>query len=127
MEEKTFFEQGGIKVTNARFISGGQTFSMNNVTSIKTSARAPKRFWPILAVIFGALMALSGVMASNVMMGLLGAALAGWGAYTRWRAQTEYDLLLTTAAGEASALSTRDKALLDRIVAALNDAIVARG
>lgn len=127
MEEKTFFEQGGIKVTNARFISGGQTYSMNNVTSIKTSVIAPKRLWLVVGLVFGGMMALSGLMASNPVMVLLGGGLAGWCAYSLWRQRPQYDLLLTTAAGEASALSTGDKALLDRIVAALNDAIVARG
>ena len=35
MNEKTFFEYDGVKVTNARFIVDGQTFAMSNVTSGK--------------------------------------------------------------------------------------------
>jgi len=35
MEERTFFEYEDVKVTNSRFINGGQTFAMNNVTSVK--------------------------------------------------------------------------------------------
>jgi hypothetical protein len=43
MEECTFFEYEDVKVTNARFISGGQTFAMNNVTSVKPYEKKPSR------------------------------------------------------------------------------------
>jgi hypothetical protein len=38
MEEKVFFENGNVKVTNARFVVGDQTFAMAAVNSVKVSS-----------------------------------------------------------------------------------------
>ena len=36
MEETTFFNEGGLTVTNSRFVVPGQTYAMSGVTSIRT-------------------------------------------------------------------------------------------
>ena len=41
MEEKIFFEQGSVSVTHSRFIVDGQTYAINNVTSVKTGSKKP--------------------------------------------------------------------------------------
>lgn len=48
MEEKTFFEYENVKVTNARFATGGQTYAMNNVISVKTHKQTPSRLVGVL-------------------------------------------------------------------------------
>jgi hypothetical protein len=53
MQEKTFFEYEYVKVTNARFMTGGQTFAMNNAKSVKTKINKPSRFGGILILIVG--------------------------------------------------------------------------
>lgn len=35
MAEQTFLEDRGVTVTSARFITGGQTYALNNITSVK--------------------------------------------------------------------------------------------
>lgn len=40
MEERVFVEYGDVKVTNALFINGGQTFAINNVTSSNHTKRS---------------------------------------------------------------------------------------
>ena len=45
MEEKTFFEYEDVKVTNTRFITGGQTFAMSNITSVKAFEKKPERLF----------------------------------------------------------------------------------
>ena len=35
VQETTFFEQGNVKVTNARFIVPSQTYAMSDITSVK--------------------------------------------------------------------------------------------
>lgn len=48
MQGQTFFEFDDVKVTNVRFMTGVQTFAMNNVTSVKTKIDKPSRFGGIL-------------------------------------------------------------------------------
>lgn len=119
MVETTFFDIGDVKVTNARFMSGTQTYAMTNVTSVKPFVEAPKRFWLIVMVIVGLL-----VMTNNVAVGLLIAALAAGFLYLQ---KTKYHLVLSTASGETKALWTHDRSYLDGIINALNQAIIHRG
>ncbi|MCL6485541.1 MAG: hypothetical protein I4O49_15470, partial [Janthinobacterium lividum] len=74
MEERTFFEQGDVKVTNARFVSGGQTYAMSNVTSVKPFEKKPPRALAIIIALIG----LGIMVGSSPFFGLLvlGAGLA---------------------------------------------------
>ncbi|PKP15352.1 MAG: QacE, partial [Bacteroidetes bacterium HGW-Bacteroidetes-22] len=42
-EEKIFLEEGGIKVTNARFITHGKTHSMGGITSVSSYKIEPSK------------------------------------------------------------------------------------
>lgn len=119
MDEKTFFEYEDVKVTSARFMSGSQTYAMSNVTSVKAFEEKPKRIGGILALIIGLAVALN-----TPIVGLVIAAAA---AYYLYQQKTMYHVMLATAGGEVSALKTHQREYLDKVVGALNDAIVARG
>jgi hypothetical protein len=43
MEEQVFFDNGDVTVTNARFISSGQTYVMSNITSVKSLVEDPSK------------------------------------------------------------------------------------
>ena len=120
MEERTFFEYEDVKVTNARFVSGGQTFAMNNVTSVKPFVKTPNRTFGIIVLIIGAVV----IIKASFGFGLLMCAAAAFGLYKQ---KTVYHVILATSAGETKALVTYQKAYLDSVINALNDAIVARG
>lgn len=120
MEEKTFFEYDDVKVTNARFISGSQTYAMSNVTSVKTFEERPQRLAGVLVLLVGIVMA-SG---TATVFGLLVAAAAG---YFLYQQKTTYHVMLATSAGETSALKTYQKEYLEKVVSAINEAIVHRG
>ena len=119
MDEKTFFEHGDVKVTNARFISGGQTYAMSNVTSVKAFKESPNRIGAILLILIGL-----GVVTYNVAVGLLIIAAA---AYFIYRQKPVFHIMLATAGGETSALKTHQREYLSSVVSALNEAIVHRG
>lgn len=36
MAEKTFLDEGGVTVTNARFVVPAQTYAMSEITSVKS-------------------------------------------------------------------------------------------
>ena len=119
MEERTFFEQGDVKVTNARFISNGQTYAMRNVTSVKPFEQKPPRAMGVLIALIGL-----GVTASgNVMFGVM--ALAA-GLAILFLIKPVYHVLLATSSGETRALKTKDRAYVNQVIQAINDAMVHR-
>ena len=119
MDEKTFFEYEDVKVTNARFVTAGQTFAMNNVTSVKTRKDSPKRWPGILVVVIGLAM-----LASNPFAGIPIVFVAG---YYLYQQKTTYHVMLTTSGGESSALKTFQPEYIAKVVGALNEAIIHRG
>lgn len=119
MDETTFFEYEGVRVTNTRFIVDGQTFAMNNITSVKPLEQKPNRLLPGLLMAIGVLPAFNGAY-GGLVLSLIGAV---WWAMQK----TVYHVMLHTAGGETSALKTFQKEYLQKVVTALNNAIVHRG
>jgi hypothetical protein len=120
MQEHTFFEYEDVKVTNARFVSGGQTYAMNNVTSVKPFEQKPSRVGGVIVLLIGLVFLAN----SSFTMGLIITALS---AYYLYQQKTIFHVVLATSAGETKALKTYQRDYLNRVIAALNDAIVYRG
>jgi len=119
MDERTFFEYEGVKVTNARFVVDGQTFAMSNVTSVNPITESPRRFWGILVLLVGIV-----ALFQNPFFGVPVVALA---VYFLYKQRPVYHVMLRTSGGETKALTTHQKNYLDKVVSALNDAIIHRG
>lgn len=119
MEERIFFEYEGVKITNARFVVDGQTYAMSNITSVQTKEERPSRLLPGFAIMVG--------LASLLQEPAIGVAVIAAAAYWLYKQKTTYHVVLRTAAGEASALKTFQREYLNKVVSALNDAIVHRG
>lgn len=116
--EKTFFQDAGATVTNARFMTNGQTHAMSGITSVQEVTNEPMHGWPILLGAIGLV-----VCATNVAMGI--AILIG--AVFWWYSQkATYTVTIRTSAGELKALTDTDGVRVQRIVQALNEAIVYR-
>lgn len=120
MEEKTFFEYEDVKVTNARFISGAQTFAMSNITSVKALTESPNRWFGILMIVMGLLVAAKESLAGGVVLIAIAALIL-------YMQKTTYHVMLSTSGGETSALKTYQLEYITKVVNALNAAIVYRG
>ena len=120
MEERTFFEQGDVKVTNARFVSGGQTYAMSNVTSVKPFEKKPPRALGIILALVG----LGVMVGSSFMFGLV---LLGLGLAVLFLVKPVYHVLLATSAGETRALMTKNREYLNQVVQAVNEAMIHGG
>ena len=119
LDEKTFFEYEDVKITNTRFISGGQTYAMSNITSVKAFEQKPKRLLGILGVILGL-----GIASQSALPGIVIA--IGFGIFL-FMQKTVFHVMLSTSSGESSALKTHQREYLQKVVGALNNAIVHRG
>lgn len=119
-EEKTFFEHGGVKVTNARFIVPSQTYAMSGITSVKFFTEKPGLALPIAAFLI-ALVALSnnGNIWSIGIPALVGVALL--------MRKATHHVVLSTSSGETRALASKDRLFIGSVIDGLNHAIVSRG
>jgi hypothetical protein len=120
MDERIFFEYEDVKVTNARFVSGGQTYAMHNVTSVKPFEQKPSRLGGALVLLIG----LALMMSASFMLGLL---ITAGAAFYLYQQKPIFHVLLSTSAGETTALRTYQRDYLNNVIAALNDAIISRG
>jgi hypothetical protein len=118
MNERTFLEHEGLRVTSTSFEANGQTFAMSNVTSVTTAKRAPNRVWPFLLLVAG----VAGV-AYNPLLGLPAAAAALCALF--WQ-KTTYHVILHTPAGDTKAFSTHQKGQVSKVASALNEALLYR-
>lgn len=119
-QETTFFEQGNVKVTNARFIVPSQTYAMSGITSVKFFTEKPGLLWPIVAFVI-ALLALVG----NGNIWSVGIPLI-IGIVLVLRKATHH-VVLSSASGETRALASKDKDFISNVINGLNQAIVSRG
>jgi hypothetical protein len=92
---------------------------MSNVTSVKAYEKKPSRFWGIAILIIGLL-----ITGNSLTPRIIIAVCAGIYLYFE---KTVFHVLLSTAAGETNALVTYQRDYLNKLMAALNDAIVSRG
>lgn len=120
MQEHTFFEYEDVKVTNARFISGSQTYAMSNITSVKPLEQKPSRLGGLLILLVGLIM----LTTSAYTMGAIVAMAA---IVYLCMQKTVFHILLSTSGGDTKALKTYQRNYLNQVVAALNQAIVYRG
>jgi hypothetical protein len=119
-QERTFFSNGNVTVTNARLIVDGQTYAMSSVTSVAAASETPSRLWSVLLGLFALMMIPAQVWP---VVGVL-AALAVW----MWvKQKPKYWVSLSTSGGEKKAVWSHDRDWIQSIVDALNNAIVARG
>lgn len=79
-EETSFYsDQSGVRVTDKRVIIGNTTYSLANVTSVSTKVERPGLTGPILVIVIGILLLVSGLGGKSPGTGFLGALVAAFG------------------------------------------------
>lgn len=125
MEEKVFLgsAESSLFVSSSRISLGGKMYSTANVTTVGTYLIKPRRKAEILLVLFGVVLALFHTIAT-IVIGLILIALG----VIKWiYNKPKYSIRLGSASGEAEAIQVPDKEYTNKIVQAINEAIVYRG
>lgn len=127
MEEKVFFENAHNKVTNARFITHGETYALAGLTSVKMT-ETPSKF-KALVILAGLFLILVGLanMSENSFGGFVILGIAAFLIWLSFKMKPTYSVVTINAGGTIQALSSKDFNLINDIVNAINDAIVHRG
>lgn len=129
MDEKTLVNEGGVVVSSTRFVVGGKTYPLAGITSVEAFTISAKRVPGIVLVALGVilLVVLFQVVPSWTIAVGCGGILIVIGGAAAAAAKTKYAVRVATAGMQANALVSPDRQRVQRIVDALNQAIVQRG
>lgn len=123
-EEKVFFDDGDVVVTNARLIASGQTYSMANITSVKIGHRpAQRKWWRIVVAVF--MMPVAHEVNRWYVIALILLCVALW-RHEKGK-QDMYAVAIHTSGGEQDATESPSKGYINGIIKAINEAMIYRG
>lgn len=132
--EITFYsDDQGVTITNTRLVISNTTYAMANITSVKTDKVLPDYSgpWFVAAPGLGILGLGIWTIFSLHSFGLFlicgGLFVFGIGVLWAWLVSPQFHLRISSAAGESSALSSWDKAYIEKIDQAIRQAIIHRG
>lgn len=125
--EHIFFEDKSVKVTNARAIVSGKTYAMANITSVSVFTEPARRNGcGVALIVLGALFCLFLFYKETLSVGVMGVLAIIFGLMLRGTRE-KFFVRLTSSSGEANVLESHDRGYIERVVAAVNEAIVNRG
>lgn len=123
MEEKTFLNERGVTVTNARYIftvrKQPQTVALSGITSVTTQKIDAKWFLIVPLAFFGMASVSSSLMAALVFWVIAGMVFMFL--------KAKHIVVTTSASGASKGYTSKDGVFVTRVVDALNNAIISRG
>ena len=136
-QETIYLQDRNVLITNTRAIMAGHTFAMANVTSVSMTSNTASPLPVLISLGVGAVGAMYGsIYAAVASLSLwplfLGpvccAALVilGWLLLSS-ETMITYAVRIGSSGGEANVLASKDQAYVQRIVDAMNEAIIQRG
>jgi hypothetical protein len=130
MSEVSYYQDGAVSVTNARAVLGGKTYAMANITSVSMAEKPANRTPGIIIAVVGLVMAacLGAAGGDSNATGLLfGVVIIGVGVAIAVLAKPSYIVKIGSASGEGDGLVSEDREQIQKIVSAMNEAIIKRG
>lgn len=126
MEETILFEDPRAKVTTARVMLNGVTYSMANVTSVRRVSEdrpALVAFLGLLIVLVGFYLVFDSAAGLGLFIIVAGAALI----FAFFRARPNHWVRIGTAGAEQNAVASQDPDWTNAVVEAVSQAMVRRG
>lgn len=119
--ETTFYQDVSVTVTQSRYVTQSKTYAMRNISSVHIFEIEKSRVMPILMIILG----IPFLFSRNVFW--IGLILIILGILLLFFIKNEYAVRISTNAGEANSIVSKNREYIQTIVNALNDAIIHRG
>ncbi|MDQ1804416.1 DUF6232 family protein [Chryseobacterium sp. CKR4-1] len=119
--ETTFYQDSSVLVTQSRYITQSKTYAMRNISSVHIFEIEKSRVGPVLIILFG----IPFLFSTNVFW--IGLILIVLGVFVLFSIKNEYTVRISTNSGEADSIISKNREYIQKIVTALNDAIIHRG
>jgi len=120
-EETLFYKDYNVTVTQSRYVTNSKTYAMRNISSVHVFEIVKNHTLPVLLIIVGAIMLITD--GGKVIGGII--ALIGF--LVIISNKNQYAVRISPNSGEANSIVSRDKVYIQKVVDALNDAIIHRG
>lgn len=119
--EPVYYQDNQVTVTQSRFVAFSKTYAMRNISSVHIFEIVKSKMKAIFLIILGLLLLFSKEI---FFVGIILIALGIW-----WfiSIKNEYAVRISTNAGEANSIVSKDRVYVQKIVDALNEAIINRG
>ena len=128
-EEKIYLDNV-VAITTTRVIVGGATYALRNITSVSMTFTPPRVLGLVLLLFVGIVIFFVGEFLSyggnspTAIIAFVAAGIIVCGTiFEMCRAKSTYHVCLASAAGEVHALSSKNRAYIERIVLSVNEAI----
>lgn len=119
--EVTFYQDTKVTVTQSRYITDSKTYAMRNISSVHIFEIVKSRKLPVILIVTGVLMLFPNDTKT------VGFVIAAIGVLLLFLIKNEFAVRISTNSGEANSIVSRDRIYVQKIVNALNEAIIHRG
>lgn len=121
MQETIFLDDKSLDVlvTSTRVRTGLKTYALNNVTSVALNEIKPKYTLQIILIVIGLIVLFNSVIPGAVLIAL--------GMAWIYFEKPEYTVQINSNSGEAAAYKSKNRDEVEKIVDAVNKAIIHRG
>jgi hypothetical protein len=126
--EQTFYSnEKGVRITATRAIFESTTYSMANIASVTKGQEPAKRMPGILISILGIILLVVGIYWGDQWLPITGAIVLVLGILYAYSRKGKYYLKITSASGEFTPVESEDGKYIEKIVVAINEAMIRRG
>jgi hypothetical protein len=146
-EEVIYLKENNVLVTNSRAVLSGKTYALSNITSVSLTSKAPSSCMMPLIFLLGIISLgasiflffdtfssmgsytynFMGNIVQPVVLLILGILMLYFSIKAVLFSKNDYIVKIASAAGEIDGLVTKDKLFAQKVIDALNTAIVKRG
>ena len=129
-KEDIIYSDNAVAVTSTRVVIGGTTYALRNITSVKMAFSSPDFIGPVCLLLFGAFILFLTIIPWSPqnyqpILGVIsGGGVIGLGIMWMCKLKPKYHVDISSAAGEIHALTSQNKAYIERLVSSVNQAIV---
>jgi len=121
MDEKTYYQDENVLITQVRFVTNGKTYAMRNISSVQLGKVSPSGglFW--ILILMGCILAAAegdpGWKVGGIIVGIIVLLLLN-------SIKTKFSVRINSKSGEVDGLISTDKVYIETIIKAINEAII---
>jgi len=121
MDRKVFFSDGGVIISDSRFIASGYIYNIRDIISVRLAVIEPPRGAAVFILSIGLLCLLT-----EGALFVVGGCLVALGVMMWLFIRTAYAVVIETATGEHKVLKEKNRRYVEQVIHALDAALVNR-
>lgn len=119
MDRKVFFSDGGVIISDSRFIASGYIYHIRDLAAVRLGVIEPPRWLALFSIVLGLVLLLT-----EDALFVVGGFFIALGIMAGIFAQTRYAVVLKTTTGEHRVLLDSNRGYIMQVVDALDAAII---